>query len=101
MRDQAPASPTETMTMRFYTKQHRFYCGVDLHTRTMALCFLDHDGQVLLAKTIPADGRTFLDTIAPFRDDLVVACECLFCWYWLADLCQEQGIAFVLGHALY
>jgi transposase len=32
---------------------------------------------------------------------LVVACECLFCWYWLADLCQAENIAFVLGHALY
>jgi hypothetical protein len=31
----------------------------------------------------------------------VVACECLFCWYWLADLCQAENIAFVLGHALY
>ena len=37
---------------------------------------------------------------APFRDDLVVACECLFCWYWLADLCHQQKLAFVLGHAL-
>ena len=22
-------------------------------------------------------------------------------WYWLADLCEEHGIEFVLGHALY
>ena len=22
-------------------------------------------------------------------------------WYWLADLCRREGIAFVLGHALY
>jgi Transposase IS116/IS110/IS902 family len=25
----------------------------------------------------------------------------LFPWYWLADLCAEQGIPFVRGHALY
>jgi len=30
-----------------------------------------------------------------------VAVECLFPWYWLADLCAQEGIAFVLGHALY
>ena len=24
----------------------------------------------------------------------------MFTWYWLADLCQKEGIAFVLGHAL-
>ncbi len=27
--------------MRFYNQQHRFYCGVDLHARTMSLCILD------------------------------------------------------------
>ena len=25
----------------------------------------------------------------------------MFAWYWLADLCAEHGIPFVLGHALY
>jgi len=25
----------------------------------------------------------------------------MFTWYWLADLCSKEGIAFVLGHALY
>jgi transposase len=29
-----------------------------------------------------------------------VAVACLFTWYWLADLCAHEGIAFVLGHAL-
>jgi hypothetical protein len=24
----------------------------------------------------------------------------MFTWYWLADLCAAEGIAFVLGHAL-
>ena len=30
-----------------------------------------------------------------------MAVECIFTWYWLADLCAREGIAFVLGHALY
>ncbi len=30
----------------------------------------------------------------------MVAVECIFTWYWLADLCAQEGIAFVLGHAL-
>jgi transposase len=37
----------------------------------------------------------------PFRDDLVVGVEGIFTWYWLADLCAREGIAFVLAHALY
>jgi hypothetical protein len=27
--------------MRFYTDQHRFYRGVDLHARTLVVCTLD------------------------------------------------------------
>jgi len=27
--------------MRFYNQQHRFYCGIDLHARSMHLCILD------------------------------------------------------------
>ena len=87
--------------MRFYTKQHRFYCGVDLHARTMYLCILDDQGQVVFDKNLPARADAFLAAVAPFRDGLVVAVECLFCWYWLADLCAQERIAFVLGHALY
>jgi transposase len=32
---------------------------------------------------------------------MVGAVECIFTWYWLADLCAQEGIPFVLGHALY
>jgi transposase len=87
--------------MRFYNQSHRFYCGVDLHARTMYLCILDQAGRIVLHQEIPCEPGAFLQAVAPYRRGLVVACECLFCWYWLADLCQEAGIAFVLGHALY
>jgi transposase len=49
---------------------------------------------------MPARPETFLKAIAPYRDDMVVAVECLFTWYGLADLCAREGIPFVLGHAL-
>jgi transposase len=87
--------------MRFYTRQHRFYAGVDLHARTMHLCVLDHDGQVVYDKKLPCQPKAFLGAVAPFRDGLVVGVECMFAWYWLADLCQAERIDFVLGHALY
>ena len=87
--------------MRFYNRQHRFYCGVDLHARSMYVCILDQAGSVVFHKNLPAEAAAFLEAIAPFRDELVVACECLFCWYWLADLCAQEKIPFVLGHALY
>ena len=87
--------------MRFYTRQHKHYCGIDLHARTMYLCVLDRAGGVLLDQNIRCDAKGFLRTIAPYRDDLVVAVECIFSWYWLADLCAREQIPFVLGHALY
>jgi transposase len=87
--------------MRFYTKQHQFYCGIDLHARTMSLCILNQDGEILVHRNMPAGPEPFLKAVAPYRTDLVVCVECIFTWYWLADLCAREGIPFVLGHALY
>lgn len=87
--------------MKFYTKQHRFYCGVDLHADAMYVCILDSAGEIVLHKNIPTSPKTFLRLIKPYRSGLVVGCECMFSWYWLADLCADEGIDFVLGHALY
>ena len=89
--------------MRTYQPQQhtRFYCGVDLHARSMYTHILDHTGKTLLDRDLPADPDAFLDAVKPYRDGLVVGAECMFAWYWLADLCEDQHIAFVLGHALY
>ena len=87
--------------MRFYTGQHKHCCGIDLHARTMYLCILDQAGKVLLHKDFRANPESFLKAVANYREDLVVAVECIFTWYWLADLCRREGIHFVLGHALY
>jgi transposase len=87
--------------MRFYRGQHRLDCGIDLHAKTLYVCILDRDGQVLVHKNLPSNPEAFLEVVAPYRDDLVVAVECIFTWYWLADLCAAEGIPFVLGHALY
>ena len=87
--------------MNFYNKQHRYYCGIDLHARSMYVCILDQSGETLLHRNMPADPRSFLEAIAPYREDVVVAVECIFTWYWLADLCCLEKIPFVLGHALY
>ena len=39
--------------MRFYNQPHRFYCGVDLHARTLSLCILDAGGQAVLLGATP------------------------------------------------
>jgi transposase len=87
--------------MRFYNQQHRFYCGVDLQARTLSFCILDAQGTIVRQQTIAANPDPSLRAVAPYRDGLGVAWECMFAWYWLADLCDKEKIPFVLGHALY
>jgi transposase len=87
--------------MRFYTKQHKYYCGIDLHTKKMYVCILDSEGKIRLHQNIRTDPESFLQILTPFREDVAVAVECMFTWYWIADLCVQQNIPFVLGHALY
>jgi transposase len=67
----------------------------------MFLCIMDQSGKILLHRNYHTDPDALLGAIAPYRQDLVVAVECVFTWYWIADLCNQEGIAFVLGHALY
>ena len=87
--------------MRFYTDQHKFYCGIDLHARSMYLCILDQEGNTMFHRNCKTTPDDFLRAIQPYREDVVVAVECMFVWYWLADLCTREAIPFVLGHALY
>ena len=87
--------------MNFYTQRHQYTCGIDLHARTMYLCILDPDGQVVYDRNLPSEPAALLKAIEPFREDLVISSECMFAWYWLADVCLDQGITFKLGHALY
>jgi hypothetical protein len=52
------------------------------------LAALGRDGQQRLARNLAAPG--------PFLN--AVGCECLHCWYWLADACRDD-VLFALGHA--
>jgi hypothetical protein len=66
----------------------------------MDVCILNQSGEMLVHRQLKTSPETLLNVIAPSRAGLVVALECLFTWYGLADLCAREGIPFVLGHAL-
>jgi len=89
--------------MRFYNQNHEFYCGIDLHARSLYVCLLDHGGTKHVHRDFPTnDPERFLDALEPFRKhDLIVGCESTFHWYSLADLCSAEDIGFLLAHALY
>ena len=81
--------------MNFYTKQHKYYCGIDLHARKMYVCVLTHERNVFVHENIKTDPEQFLKLIRPYEENLIVGVECVFCWYRLADLCAQQNIAFM------
>ncbi len=87
--------------MQFYTKTHPYYCGIDLHTKTMYVCIVNNEGEIVLHQNIRSQADAFLNLISEYRQQLIVGVECIFSWYWLADLCRQQHIEFILGHALY
>ena len=67
----------------------------------MYVCIINQEGKILAHKNLPTDPEAFLKLIEPYREDIIVGVECVFLWYWLADLCADEGIPFILGHALY
>lgn len=87
--------------MRFYTKLHPFYCGIDLHARTLYLCIIDQQGNTVLHKEIKANPDDLLMALEPYIGNVIVGVECMHCWYWVSDFCEEHAIDFIIGHALY
>ena len=87
--------------MNFYNNLHPYYCGIDLHARSLYVCILDQNGQKTLHKEIKATPEKPLQLLEPYIGNIVVGVECMHCWYWVSDFCAEQGIDFILGHALY
>jgi hypothetical protein len=66
--------------MRVYTHQHPCYCGIDRHARTMSVCILRQDGEILVPRHMNANPEALLQVITPSRDGLVIAVEGLFTW---------------------
>jgi hypothetical protein len=60
----------------------------------MYVCILSHDGEIVLHRNMKAAPEAFLKAVAPYREGLVVAVECIFTWYGLADLGAEEGIPY-------
>jgi hypothetical protein len=55
--------------MRFYTQQHKFYCGIDPHTKNMFFCILDAGGNVRIHQNIHTNPEALLSAV-PFRTGL-------------------------------
>lgn len=78
-----------------------YYCGIDLHARSMYVCIMDRTGNILFHREMRDEFSLLLAALEPYRPQVVVGVESTFNWYWLADGCHQAGIPFYLGHALY
>jgi hypothetical protein len=73
--------------LRFYNRQHRHYCGIDLHVKTMYVCIRDAAGQTLGHRNVKTTPEALFETIAPYRDDLVQRVSCRPYHRW----CQRRN----------
>jgi hypothetical protein len=48
------------------------YCGIDWHARPTYVCIVSQDGAVVVHRSVKAGPEPFLQTIAPYREELVV-----------------------------
>ena len=87
--------------MNYYNNMHPYYCGIDLHARTLYVCIIDQESNTCVHKEIPADPDKLLELLNPYIGNIVVAVECMHCWCWVSDFFEDTGIDFILGHALY
>jgi len=56
-------SPKGGQSMRFYTLQHKYYCGIDLHARKMYVCILDQKGKIRVHKNIRTNPEILFELI--------------------------------------
>jgi hypothetical protein len=64
--------------MHFYTQQHQYYCGIDLHTKYMYVCIIDQQANILIHKNIPRNPDILFKVLHPYLGNLALAVECMF-----------------------
>ena len=75
--------------MRFDNTPHNFYRGIARHARTLSVCLLHQDGELLGHCTMTASPNALLRAIAPYREDIVSAVACLF---GVAERCPAPAV---------
>jgi transposase len=87
--------------MELLNLDKKYYCGIDLHGKTMYTTVMDKSGTLLFHKNLDNSMPQLLEALRPYRENIAVGVESTFNWYWLADGCRRESIPFYLGHALY
>ncbi|AMV70425.1 IS110-like element ISGsu4 family transposase [Desulfuromonas carbonis] len=70
----------------------KLYSGFDLHSNNNYLGIIDQNGKRIFKKKLDNDPKQILQTLQPFRPDLMGAVvESTYNWYWLVDLLMDEG----------
>ncbi|GMQ87420.1 MAG: hypothetical protein BMS9Abin08_0623 [Gammaproteobacteria bacterium] len=78
--------------MNFYNNTHPYYCGIDLHAKTLYVCIINQEGNTCLHKEIAASPKKLQALLEPYIGNVVVGVECMHCWYWVSDFCEDLGV---------
>lgn len=87
--------------MEYAKISSKYYCGIDLHSRSMYVCLMDKEGNILLHRNMQNDFDHFKKIMKPYLNEMAVGVESTYNYYWLADACRDDDIPFHLGHAFY
>ena len=87
--------------MRYAQINAEYYCGIDLHSRTMYVCVMDKQGNILFHRNMKNNFSELKNYLAPFLPNVAVGVESSCYYYWLSDACKDAHIPFYLGHAYY
>ncbi len=57
--------------MNFYNNTHPYYCGIDLHAKSLYVCIIDQEGEIYLHKEIPAAPDRLQKILDPYLETLL------------------------------
>jgi len=85
--------------MRFYTRQHRHYCGRGSARALRCTCACRSGRERFWCRDI-ASAPSVSGAHRAYREDLRWRPECMFTWYTGWRTCARERAWCVLGHAL-
>lgn len=78
----------------------RFYCGIDLGSRSAQLCVIDETERVHVQRNVRCQLGEVLGLLERFAPKPEVVVESTFNWYWLVDGLTDAGYSTKLAHVL-
>lgn len=87
--------------MNFYINIYLYYCGIDFYIRLFYVCIIDNENNIFVYEKIDDLFDKLLVFLKFYLGNIVVGVECMYCWYWVFDFCEEYNIDFIFGYVFY